>query len=192
MAPRLRLPTFTAFIEMPAMLDPQGAVNSRVNRVHARVVKNSLDKTLREHRRVNLQKHFQSGNRFRYSHAPRKSVTRIQKIKRGQGNVDNVKTRRTRNKMRRQITRIRKSGNVAGGAITATLSLKFPVGFKQKSGGITKKQIATEIGQWAPDEQRAMAEYFKRQYVRGINRELKSARVRRRFGARLAALGIVP
>ena len=183
----------TATLEIPMLLDPDGPANSRVNRIHTRVVKQSMEQTLRRYHKELWPDHFEPGEQDKYKLTERKPVTDQIKKRRYGHTTKLVKTGRSRNNLVRRRWPVTLRGSAGAGVVTATMRMRLrkPIRTnKRASDGMSLRDILDELSRWAPDEEKTAAEWFGEFYADGINREIKSQRVRKRIGTQLAAMGV--
>ena len=187
------LPQFSATMELPQMLDPSAGGKSRVNRIHSKAVKTAMRETLIDHHRKRMRGHFRQTNRNKYRHYERTTVTKRTKRRRYHSITDLVASGRTRDKMVRAYDRLRVGGSAEGGAVTGTMSFKFPFPVARsvslrKIGSVTPQKMTEEISRWTAGEEKEAAEFFIRMYRAEVLKALKP-RMRKRLDARLASLG---
>ena len=182
------LPAMEVMMVLPEMLDPTSKGQSRVNRVHARAVKESLRIQLEFHHRRRIPEHFNFFRQKKYNYKPRSPRTIAAKRRAGRDPADIVKTGSTKNWITR-TNRIRVGGSIESKRVTGTLQMKMPPGMKDGATPITVSDLKAEILKVAPAEEIRMIEHFKRDYNRLILQGLKP-RTRVRMAARLGTLGI--
>lgn len=185
------VPIMEAVITMPEMLDQEFSDRSRINRLHAKVCKEALTKTLQLHHKKRIPQHFDAWKQEKYNYAPRSPVTDLKKLRRPGGGADLVKTGRTKREMTQRM-QVRHGGSASTGQITSTGVLRWPPGFKTPDAGrVNRGQMIIEIQTFTEREQAEVAEDFMRFYREGIVEALRGRRVSRRVRALVASrLGV--
>lgn len=179
------IPAVGFVVEMPEAIAEGRA---RINATHNTAVKEAGRRTLIWHQTNQLGAHFEADNKSRYRHHQRSQNT-IRRQKRT-GKWDLHKSGRTETRMtRRPPKALRAGGTATGGRVSFTMTFAFPFPIGKNKSGITLSDMAQEIEQITPSEQRQLSLKFREFYVQEMLERLKP-RQRKRFAARLSELGI--
>jgi|SRR6185437_12493342 len=163
-----------------AMEVPERLVRS--DRLHNRLMKDTMRETAQDHWRRRIPGHFQRPAHGKYHYAERSKKYRFYKQRKFGSSIDLVRTGRTRHVMRSQ-KRIVLGGSATGRGVVARLILRFPfpggtLRFRDHSRQrVTLEQMMKEIRTITDDEGREIATFVKEVYVRKVETDT-SARQR--------------
>ena len=154
------------------------------DRLHRQIMKRTIRAVLLKHYAMFFRKHFERGNRSRYSHKPRHTQYRHRKKKKYGSTTDLVKTGSSQRHMTSQEPKIKISrAGATKGWFKGTMAIRWPVlrddgspmrtrGTKMTHTGVTWEQMNRELGNWHETEAKAAAKLYESLYLDDLQIEL--------------------
>lgn len=162
------LPTMKCSVTVPANLMGMAA------RHHNKCIKTALRSVLVEHHRKRIPLHFQSSNRAKYGHMPRKPGYMRVKMRRYKSRTDLVKTGKTRNKFLLNAD-IRIGGSASGSKTSAPgvrgqliMRFPFPANYDPPKARVNAAQMIKEISSWTDSEANEASQAFLDKYTQAV------------------------
>ncbi len=192
----MRTVLFFTFEYPDVLNDTQG-----VHRLHNKVGKEALRQELLHHHKKRLPPHFDSNNRVKWNHKPRKEGYKFAKYKKWRSMTDLVASGRTKLAMTKSNPTPVIGGTASGSAgLSGKIKYRFPFtqtnafqasqrkryskspqDRKRVSPGITIDEMRREISAINTGEQREIAVSLRNNYAQILARELKSRPKMRKY-----------